>query len=163
MWTEFEPIIAITTWWDGPRGGITHFRGRPHLFGSSLLDASPEALSVFVLTPVPEPAVPILLELEEIGGRFDAARAEGRAPADCYQVLPQDRPRYDALLSLLIPYEITEAAALTARGEFRVRRRSESGGALEWAARWELVTDATHDAGRLRPFRPAVLYDRPRD
>jgi hypothetical protein len=69
--TEFESVIELTNWYDGPRDGVAYFQGRPHAFKSRMLDVygNHDATDLFDLIPVgaTTPTVVAHAEFRRIG------------------------------------------------------------------------------------------------
>jgi hypothetical protein len=51
---EFEKVIEISDYYDGPREGLANFQGQPHRFKSRMLDVygNDDTVDLFDLTPV---------------------------------------------------------------------------------------------------------------
>ena len=51
---DFERVIDLAGYYDGPREGLAYFDGQPHAFKSRLLDVygDNETIDIFDLTPV---------------------------------------------------------------------------------------------------------------
>ena len=157
MDSAYEPVYLISMWYDGPRAGITRFRGEPHLFDSGgLMDAhgpSAPELDQFYLTPIPRASLALMLERAEIRARWVRARAQGLV-VECEDALPVDRPRFDAIEEELAAHPFSRANLRLVRGTFRLVPQAErASGDGAWEARWVPITSPTHDDGRLRPFR----------
>jgi hypothetical protein len=61
-----EPVLEITDYFDGPRGGVAFLHGVPHRFTSRHLDMSEdsggsEPADVFELVPLSSPTAPPIL------------------------------------------------------------------------------------------------------
>ena len=59
---NFEPVLQLDDWYDGPRSGRALFGGVPHAFRSSMLDVTEyrgefESADVFELVPLSPPGV----------------------------------------------------------------------------------------------------------
>ena len=50
---QFEAVIELTEYYDGPRRGVALFEGRPHTFESRWLDVygTEDSMDLFDLTP----------------------------------------------------------------------------------------------------------------
>ena len=60
---NFEPVLELHDFYDGPRDGIANYNGLPHLFKSLRLDTVDyrgefESADIFVLTPLAAEAQP---------------------------------------------------------------------------------------------------------
>ncbi|KAF1720917.1 hypothetical protein [Pseudoxanthomonas wuyuanensis] len=51
---EFEKVIELVDYYDGPREGLANFQGKPHTFKSRMLDVygADDAIDLFDLAPV---------------------------------------------------------------------------------------------------------------
>ena len=69
--TDFEKVIELADYYDGPREGIANFRGRPHTFKSRMLDVygADGTLDLFDLIPVGAvaPTVAARAEFRRVG------------------------------------------------------------------------------------------------
>ena len=52
----------MTDYFDGPRGGIADYQGRPHLYESIFDDDAGEYSDIFRLSPIPEDLFELALE-----------------------------------------------------------------------------------------------------
>lgn len=68
---DFEKVVELTDYYDGPRGGVANFLGQPHSFKSRMLDVhgADNAVDLFDLTPVgaPAPTVVARADFRRIG------------------------------------------------------------------------------------------------
>ena len=64
---DFEKVLQLDDWYDGPRAGVALFGAVPHKFQSRLLDVREyrdeyESADLFELTPVAaDPATPVVI------------------------------------------------------------------------------------------------------
>jgi hypothetical protein len=83
MGTQFEPVIEVFEYYDGPRSGTALFRNVPHHFKSRMLDVHEykgdfESADIFELTAVSGPhGSPVLLAC----GTFRVAAGQSDLPA----------------------------------------------------------------------------------
>ena len=68
---EFERVIELVDFYDGPRQGVANFHGQPHTFKSRMLDVygTDDTADLFDLTPVGAafPTVVARAEFRRIG------------------------------------------------------------------------------------------------
>jgi hypothetical protein len=69
--TNFEKVIELADYYDGPREGLAHFHGQPYTFKSRMLDVygADDAIDLFDLTPVgaASPTVVVRAEFRRVG------------------------------------------------------------------------------------------------
>ena len=118
----FETVYTCPDWWDGPRGGIADYLGRPHRFESEW-DYYQGEPDTFLLTPIDAETFRLALEDWTIWRRWESAFYQGQATQDTHPVLPEDRTRYEELQRLLDGRLIVDAScAFRKVGEFRARQ-----------------------------------------
>lgn len=132
MESEFEAVLTVEEWYDGPRTGAANYRGRPHFYRSLYLDTpewDPDE-DRFELTPVSPEALAWSLEDYRLWERWNEARAAGQLPddgdddPDDLRVLPGDRDRHCELRALVEGYLARERPrAFVVRGEFELGAR----------------------------------------
>lgn len=110
--SSFERVYTMTDYYDGPRGGIASFRGRPHVYESMFADARDAYSDVFELRPVDDETFRLALEDWEMWLRWEDAFARGATSIETHPALPVDRARHDELAPLL-------ASRLAARSNLR--------------------------------------------
>ena len=143
---SFERVWTMTDYYDGVRGGIANFSGRPHLYESEWDERGDEYSSTFRLYPVSAEVFVAALEDWEIWLRWERAFHEGSVSEDSHPALPQDRPRHESLkLILERELQIPNSGYVRALGEFRpVRSRVEGErnlGMLPLQVRWVVVDE----------------------
>jgi hypothetical protein len=135
----------MTDYYDGPRKGIAHFRGQPHLYESEWKDIDGDSGSddSFLLTPLPQDAVEAALEDWAIWLRWEEAFHQGRTGQETHPALPEDRIRHEALAETLRAALATRpGSAVRARAEFRNRPDStKQFGWRELEVRWTVLED----------------------
>lgn len=122
--TQPQRVYTMTDYFDGPRGGVADFEGRPHVFRSlfqrSRDDAGELQEDVFVLKPIDLATLELMLEDWEIWLRWECAFKAGQVQLDTHPALPSDRARHDEIrprLKALLELPETEGL-LRARGRF---------------------------------------------
>ncbi len=119
----------MTDYFDGPRGGIADYQGRPHLYESIFDDDAGEYSDIFRLSPIPEDLFELALEDWQIWLRWETAFHNGTTSQDTHPALPADRQRHDELDAILKDrLSIDESNCFTALGEFRVRDDPDGSG-----------------------------------
>jgi hypothetical protein len=117
--SSFEIVHTMTDFYDGPRGGVADFRGRPHAY-ASLFEKSGVYSDTFLLMPIQEELFRLALEDWEIWLRWERAFYAGEATQETHPALPPDRARHDEI-SRLIGDRLAPKPELSqrARAEFR--------------------------------------------
>jgi hypothetical protein len=137
MSDEFQRVHTMTDYYDGPRGGIADFAGKPHLYASVFDDAEDVWMKTFLLMPIEEEAFALALEDWRIWRRWETAFHAGKASQDTHPALPEDRTRHEELKRLLgSRLKINPTLATKALGEFRRSSHDSEGYVLE--VRWTL-------------------------
>ena len=112
----FEPVLTMTHYWDGPRGGIAMFRGKPHVYE---LD---DETNAFALRAIDEETLLFALEDWAIWERWQAAWKSGGTPIGTHPALAEDRARHDDLAPIIDRrIEALPGPIIRAYGEFRSR------------------------------------------
>ncbi len=118
----FEPVLTVHDWWDGPRAGVAHFRGQPHLYLSSWDDAADDWSDIYALAALDAGTLALALEDYEIWRRWRIAFDAGTVAASSGPALPQDAARAQELKGLLGPLFGGSAPTIAhAKAEFRRR------------------------------------------
>lgn len=109
----------MTDYYDGPRGGVADFMGRPHIYRSLWADIDHERADVFELAPIDDQTLALALEDWQIWRRWEAAFHRGEVTLDSHPALPHERQRHDELMTLLAPLlSLSTATDITASGDF---------------------------------------------
>lgn len=129
----------MTDYYDGPRGGIADFGGKPHAY-TAVFDPDEGYAETFLLMPIGEQIFRWALEDWEIWRRWETAFHDGKASQDTHPALPEDRARHEELERLL-------GDSLTAVPELSIEARAERRGTFPGDAhggvevRWTPVTN----------------------
>jgi hypothetical protein len=117
---DFERVYTMTDYYDGPRGGIASFNGKPHAY-ASLFDTSEEDYSdTFELRPVDDETLRLALEDWEIWIRWQDAYRAGLVSIESHPALPTDRERHDEITPILVArLEALSGPVVRARAIFR--------------------------------------------
>ncbi|MCB9925557.1 MAG: hypothetical protein H6822_25630 [Planctomycetaceae bacterium] len=124
--SDFEIVHTVTDYYDGPRGGIAEFRGKPHIYESKFDDVADEYSEAFHLFPIDRSTLELALEDWAIWLRWELAFYRGETDRETHPALPVDRQRHNELRLvlddlLLIP----KRGFFTATAEFRIRDAPE--------------------------------------
>ena len=90
----------MTAFYDGPRGGVADFEGRPHAY-ASLFDESVGYSDTFLLMPIDDELFRLALEDWAIWLRWESAFRTGETPQETHPALPSDRQRHEELERLI--------------------------------------------------------------
>ena len=119
MTDSTEQVYTMTDYYDGPRGGMANYLGRPHLYRSLWADIDHERADVFELFPVDEETFTLAIEDWEIWRRWRAAFDRGEVSVDSHPALPADRQRHDEIEMILRPrLAVFTKSDTTVTGEF---------------------------------------------
>ncbi len=142
--SEYETVYTMTDFYDGPRGGIAAFRGRPHVYKSDWDESADEYGELFRLSPISDEVLALALEDWEIWLRWQRAFHDGKATTETHPALPEDRARHNQLQQALKgKLAIDEQNFVRARGVFR-RREQHSQPKLGWQpleVMWSAASD----------------------
>ncbi len=128
----FERVYTMTDYYDGPRGGIADFEGRPCSYQARFDEATGYS-DVFQLRVVDDETLRLALEDWEIWKRWEDAFLAGQTAHDTHPALPADRERHRQIAAVLqqrldaLPGPIVEAT-----GEFRTAPGKPHGGRGRW-------------------------------
>lgn len=116
----WDRVYTIHDYYDGPRFGVADFRGVPHIYDSQFNDAADDHDDVFLLTPIGQDLLKLVLEDWAIWLRWNAAYRGGEVPLESHPALAQDRPRHEELQRLIGGRFATDpATAKRFKAEFR--------------------------------------------
>lgn len=122
----YERVYTVTDYWDGPREGVAHFRGAPHVYRSVWRrDVDDWDDDRYFLCPITADEALLLVEDWTIWRRFaDHYRGRVVPPSvqspDEWGALPEDRPRHRELRRLFVPIlSLDRARCVVARARFR--------------------------------------------
>jgi hypothetical protein len=95
----FEKVFTVTDYYDGPRGGIANFNGKPHLY--NCIFGEQDYSNLYWLTPVNQEVFLFALEDWAIWKRWERAFYAGEVNRDSHPALPAERDRHLHIQSLL--------------------------------------------------------------
>jgi hypothetical protein len=123
-----ETVYTVTDFYDGPRGGIADYHGKPHVFSSVWNAAKDDWDDEFLLQPVDDETFRMAMEDWGIWTRWGRAFFSGQTTRATHPALPNERKRHDELAAILtIRLHIEVDRALRARGKFVVVKPGEGG------------------------------------
>lgn len=134
----FERVHTMTDFYDGPRGGIADFEGRPHLYESEWDDFADEYAPTFRLSPVAPDLLALALEDWAIWERWWTAFHRGEARRDTHPALPEDRARHNELAQILRQrLKIDPQNCVRARATFRTAAGWDGNGLAPVEVEWK--------------------------
>jgi len=98
-----EIVYTVTDYYDGPRGGIADFRGKPHVYSSVWDKAADDWSNTFFLQQVDDETFRLALEDWAIWCRWERAFHAGETTLATHPALPAERTRHDELTTILTP------------------------------------------------------------
>jgi hypothetical protein len=124
---DFETVHTMTSYLDGPRGGIADYRGSPHIYESLFEDTSGDS-DVFLVQPIDDETFRLAMEDWAIWFKWERAFHSGQTTQTTHPVLPEDRARHEELKALLGPrLRIQPERAFRVRARFGVCRPGKPG------------------------------------
>lgn len=139
MKDDQDIVHTITDYYDGPRGGIADFRGKPHIYKSVWDDSEKGNGDDFLLQPIDEETFRLAMEDWDIWTRWERAFHSGQTTIESHPALPADRQRHEQITTILTTrLQIQPERAIRVQGHFVVRASSESDDttARQWAVSW---------------------------
>ena len=134
-----EIVHTVTDYYDGPRGGIADFDGRPHAYKSLWDDSEDDWSDGFLLQPVDDETFRLAMEDWDIWSRWERAFHSGETTIETHPALPADRQRHDQIAAILKHrLRIEPDGAIRVRGKFTVRAPCGSGitSTAQWVVSW---------------------------
>ena len=116
---DHERVFTVTEFYDGPRKGIAHFLGVPHLYECLFDETKGKFSDHFLLTPVNTETFQLAMEDWGIWQRWELAFKTGKADMSTHPALPQEAARHAELKRILDRALLTiPEKALTKIGHF---------------------------------------------
>ena len=137
--TDYEIVHTMTDYYDGPRGGVANFGGKPHVYESEWADGENPKCDTFLLSPISDDTLKLALEDWRIWLKWREAFDRGEVDSETHPALPEDRARHEELEAVLKKaLEVDPDAAIRVTGEFKALEESslQSG---YMAVRWTVV------------------------
>ncbi len=123
-----EIVLTMTDYYDGPRGGIANYHGKPHVYSSLFDEVADDWSDTFLLQSVDEKTFRLAMEDWAIWCRWERAYHNGQTPHTTHPALPDERARHDELRVILTPkLKVDPKQAIRVRGRFEVRKVPEPG------------------------------------
>jgi hypothetical protein len=137
----FELVYTVTDFFDGARGGVADFEGKPHAYRCVFDDTKNNWTDEFLLIPISQETHQLALEDWQIWLRWEEAFKAGEVLMASHPALPQDRVRHEQLKSLLASHLIIlPINAHQAEAEFTVSEDKKT-----WFVRWTVRKRAGPD------------------
>jgi hypothetical protein len=128
MKENYESVYTVTYYYDGPRGGIADFHGKPHVYSSVFDETADDWSDAFLLQPIDEETFRLAMEVWAIQCRWDHAYHAGQTTQATLPALPSERVRYDELSAILAPrLQIDPEQAIRVTGRFVARTTAQPG------------------------------------
>jgi len=139
--SQYERVLTMTDYYDGPRAGIANFRGRPHAYTSPFDFSKDEFDDLYELRPVDDETLRLALEDWEIWLRWEDAYHAGVVALETHPALPADRARHDQIAPTLTRrLGELRGPAIRARAVFRpVPGHANAGGGRWIEVKWTVV------------------------
>lgn len=119
----YETVFTVTDYYDGPRGGVANYLGKPHLYECEFDGAQDDYSDRYLLTPISEETFRLALEDWEIWKRWESAYHAGKADISSHPALPDDRARHEELRLILDKELVTDThKAIVRIGKFEAVR-----------------------------------------
>jgi hypothetical protein len=132
---NWDRVLTINDYYDGPRLGIAEVNGIPHIYEAEY-DHNDEVFGdTYFLSPVDEELLSLILEDWGIWLRWDAAFKKDEVTVENHPALPADRERHEAIkLAVGDRLRVNAKEAIYLKAEFR---NLPAGKALDgWEVQW---------------------------
>jgi hypothetical protein len=137
----FERVYTMTDYYDGPRGGIANFCGKPHEYTCPFEHWKDEYADLYELRPIDDETFRLALEDWAIWLRWDDAYTAGTVDHDTHPALPSDRQRHDEIAPVIAArLAALPGPPIRARGDFRPTPGHDNAGRGRWMeVLWTIV------------------------
>jgi hypothetical protein len=123
-----EIVHTVTDYYDGPRGGIADYQGKPHIYSSLWDKAADNWSDTFLLQPVDEETFRLAMEHWAIWCRWERAFQAGQTTKATHPALPDERTRHNELAAILTPrLQVNPKQAIRAKGRFEAHTPAQRG------------------------------------
>jgi hypothetical protein len=123
-----EIVHTVTDYYDGPRGGIADYFGKPHLYSCVWDESADDWSDVFLLQPVDDETFLLAMEDWAIWSRWEQAFHSGETAHATHPALPDERARHDQLSVILTPrLQVDPKRAVRVKGKFEARTQAQPG------------------------------------
>jgi hypothetical protein len=128
----WDRVYTVNDYYDGPRRGIADVDGVPHIYESEFDHSTDEYGDTFLVSPVDQSLLALVLEDWEIWLRWNSAFKRGEASVDSHPALPKDRERHEALkIAIGDRSRVDRAQAKYMRARFETSPQ-DGGTIVEW-------------------------------
>jgi hypothetical protein len=93
----WEPVYTVNDYYDRPRLGVAEYSGKPHIYDSTLEGLSDEYAEHYLLSPIDDDLLQLILQDWEIWQRWTAAYTAGEVSLDSHPALPEDTAAHEEL------------------------------------------------------------------
>jgi hypothetical protein len=138
---QWERVLTMTDYYDGPRAGIANFRGKPHAYTSPFDFWEDEYADLYELRPIDDETLRLALEDWAIWLRWEAAYHAGAATRETHPALPDDRARHDEIAPVLASrLAALQGPAIRVRADFRpTPGHEDAGGGRCMEVKWTVI------------------------
>lgn len=118
---EWEPVLTVHEYYDGPRNGIAEYRGRAHAYKGEWDEALGDWSTEFLLSPIDDEQLAVIKEDWQIWRRYAERFHTGALETgDRHPALAVDWPRHEKLSKVVQQaLQVDETIAIKASPEFR--------------------------------------------
>ena len=118
----FERVYSVMDYFDGPRGGVAEFFGRPHRYQCKWDKELDDRAESFILTPISNDILALELEQWALWRKWELAFHRGDVQQSSHPGLGGTDARYDELKRIIKDRSVEESPATwRAKGLFRAR------------------------------------------
>jgi hypothetical protein len=132
---KWEPVIALYSYYDGPRSGVAMCSGEPCVFESEFSEVEDNYTNRFFVMSIDRGLVPLIQEGWEIWLRWCHAFHRGEVTIETHPALEQDRSRNDEI-QMAIGHRLTivRDGARLMKAKFRLLKPSKcwDGAEVTW-------------------------------
>jgi hypothetical protein len=135
--TEWEPILTVHDYYDGPRSGIAQYRGQAHAYKCKWDEALDDWGREYLLSPIDPNQLAAVCEDWQIWRRYQTQHANGTLQVDDqHPALAADWPRHAQLMEIVTQaLEVSSIGAIRAIPDFR----AAMGSVDDLEARWRTL------------------------
>jgi len=123
-----EIVHTVTDYYDGPRGGIADYQGKPHIYNSLWDETADDWSDIFLLQPVDDETFRLAMEDWAIWCRWERAFHSGQTTKATHPALPDEQSRHNELSAILTPrLQVNPRQAIRIKGKFEARTKAQRG------------------------------------
>ncbi|HYC88130.1 MAG TPA: hypothetical protein VEO54_02875 [Thermoanaerobaculia bacterium] len=127
-----EAVHAVFDYYDGVRGGVADFQGRPHAFRRELDEQSHDWSNFYRLKPLAEEELRTVMADWSIWTRWLTAYRAGRTGADTHPALPEDRPAHEQIADAVAAAMSVDENSRVVWGKFHGRVPPDGELEVQW-------------------------------